>query len=441
MKWRDGMYGLWGVALLSIAAPAAAQSGRSFDCRTGNLVGEGTPGSRPVPAIARYAVSAADNPLPAGAGRETREASVVGGDAERGWLIIDLKFDAAIPQGCALPIKLTLARDSGNPGDQAVINGLIEVLDGMEEREILPHLRGAMAFAGEGTDQARLRIPIRATTTSRPKAHALKLVVGLDYAGGLPLTVNVVPLPALALVAPSGPLAGGSVTVLRAEHRTRLLPGTARMPVMFRLSSGTLGRWQAPLAPGSLESRGGWDDRFTPLRAEQPFVAASSGQAVSGTVSATFGGSTVTMPITVAAAAPPPPPPAAACDPVFSVTAVAGGLRVAVSDRAKGKCPVFLVRPRPLGTLAAPFSTAAAKLALPAGSTGPTAPASFTLTPKGLAGIKAGTRVEFEIVPEGASGSVAAQRVGITLSALDVARIAGKGAGTDPIKGTQLREN
>jgi hypothetical protein len=439
------MFGLWGVMVLSVAAPAAAQSGRSFDCRTGNLVGEGTAGSRPVPAILRYAVSAADNPLPAGAGRETREASIVGGDAERGWLIIDVKFDAAIPQGCALPINLTLARDSGNPGDFAVTNGLAEVLDGMETAPtgvtVMAHLRGALAFAGEGTDQARFRIPIRATTTSRPKAHALKLVVGQDYARGLPLTVNVVPLPALALVVPAGPLAGGSVTVLRAEHRTALLPGTAQMPVTFRLSSGTLGRWQAPVAPGSLDGRGGWDDRFTPLRAEQAFVAASSGQAVSGTVSATFGGATVTMPITVAAAAPPPPPPAAACDPVFSVTSAAGGLRVAVSDRAKGKCPVFLVRPRALGTLAAPFSTAAAKLTIPAGSTGPATPASFTLTPKGLASIKAGTRVEFDIVPEGASGSAAAQRVGITLSALDVARIAGKGAGTEPIKGTQLREN
>jgi hypothetical protein len=422
------MFGLWGVVLLSVAAPAAAQSGRSFDCRTGNLVGAGTQGSRPVPAIERYAVSAADNPLPTGAGRETREASIVGGDAERGWLIIDLKFDAAVPRDCVLPIKLTLARDSGNPGDQAVINGLVEVLDGMEEREILPHLRGALAFAGEGTDQVRLRIPIRATTTIRPKAHALKLVVGQDYARGLPLSVNVVQLPALVLVAPPGPLAGGSVSLLRAEHRTPLLPGTARMPVMFRLSSGTLGRWQAPLAPGSLEGRGGWDERFTPLRAEQAFVAASSGQAVSGTVTASFGGSTVTMPITIAAAAPPPPPPAAACDPVFSVTSVAGGLRVTAADRAKGKCPVFLVRPRALGSLAALFSTAAAKLVIPAGSPDPVGPATFALTAKGRASIKAGTRLEFDIVPEGASGGAAPQRIGITLSALDLARIAGKAA-------------
>ena len=431
MHWYDRLLVAGGIMLLSAATPGLAQSGTSVDCTTGRLVVDGAQGSRPLPAILRYAVSAADNPLPPGAGRETREASIVGGDAERGWLIIDLKFDAAVPRDCKLPINLTVARDSGNPGDTAVLNQLIEVLDGMDRGAtgvtVMPHLDRAVKFAGDGTDQLRLRIPIRATTSTRPKAHALKLVVALDYAGGLPLTVNVVPLPALTLVAPPGPLAGGSGTLLRAEHRTALLPGTAQMPVTFRLSSSALGRWQGPVAAGSLEARGGWDERFTPIRAEEPFIAASSQQAVSGTVSASFGGSTATMAISVAPSAP-PPAAAVSCDPVFTVASVAGGLRVAVADRAKGKCPVYLVRPRPLGGLAAPYNTAAAKLAIPARSPDQAATASFTLTAKGLASIKTGTRLEFDIVPQVSSGGAATQRIGITLSALDLARIAGKAA-------------
>jgi hypothetical protein len=417
------------VMLLPVATPGLAQSGTSFICPSGDLVEDGTPGSRPLPGILRYAVSSADNPLPTGAMRETREANVVGGDAERGWLIIDVKFDTAVPRGCNLPIILTSARDSGDLRVTGMVNEVSEVFDGIELVEgrpiLMPHLDEAMAFVGDGTDQARFRIPIRATTSARPKAHGLKLVFAFDYARGLPLTVNVLPLPALTLVAPPGGLAGGSVTLLRAELGTALLPGTAQMPVTFRLSSGTLGRWQTPVAAGSLAADGEWDESFVPIRAEKPFIAATSQQPLTGTVSATFGGSTATMAISIAPSAP-PPAAAVACEPVFTVASQAGGLQVAVANRAKGKCQTYLVRPRALGSLLAPYNTAAARLAIPADSSDRTATAEFTLTAKGLASIKPGTRLEFDIAAEGASGGAAPPRIGITLSTLDLARILGK---------------
>jgi hypothetical protein len=418
-------------------APVAAQADQGFSCATGRLAPVGVGDARPVPRILRYAVAPDSDPAPAVPLRETRAANVTGGDEARGWLRIDVQFDAAIPRDCVLPLTVALAEDRGNSGDQAILNRMAEVFDGFEvvagRPQVMDHLSSAMRFTGSGTDMASFRVPIRATSAARPVSHALKLVLVQDYAGGLPFSVTVAPLPAFTVVPPPGPLAAGAVTLVRAEHPVALLPGTAAMPVFFRLSSASLGRWQDAPAATQTELRGGWDDRFTPLRGEAALVPAALSQTTTGTLSVSFAGRTEAAPITIAGAPPqvPAPAPVTACEPVFKVVAIAGGLRLTMVNRVRGNCPVQLVRPRAFGKTLAPLSPPQAKLALPAGlkppgGAGTEGSVTFTLDKTALARLKPGTRFEFDIIAEDERLAKALRESSITLSATDIAVITGQ---------------
>lgn len=422
--------------------PAAAQSFEHFSCRTGAQTGNGGPDARPVPRIRRYAVAAATDPTPAGGLREGRRAEVVGGDAARGWLRIDVEFDSAIPRDCVLPLLLTTAADRGSPGDIATASRMAEIFDGYEviagRPQIMAHLADATRFFGEGTHMASFRVPIRSTASTRPASHDLKLVLAGDYAGGLPLTVNVAPLPAFIVAAPAGPIAAGAVTTFRAEQPVALLPGTAAMPVTFRLSSQSLGRWQSGRAAMPTEVTGVWDDRFTPWRSEAIFTAAMLSQTSTGTVTVSFAGRSQTLPVTVAGA---PARAASACDPVFTVVAVNNGLRLSVNNRGTGSCPAYRVRPRAFGKLAAPMAPVQAVLSLPTGikpATGPVpairgaaseSSTTFMFDKTLLGQLKPGTRFDFEIVPDTTDSSKALQGVAITLKEADIAIISAKKPG------------
>lgn len=423
-------------------APAQAQAGQGFSCRTGQLATLGGSDVRPVPRILRYAVAPGTEQAPVGMLRETRDATVTGGDATRGWVRIDVQFDTAIPRDCILPLSVALAADRGNPNNLAIANQMAEVLDGLEvgagQSQVMPHLAGALRFEGSGTDMASFRLPIRATSANRTVAHSLKLVLAQDFAGGLPFTVNVAPLPAFSVVPPSGPLAAGAITIVRAEQPVALLPGTAAMPVTFRLSSATLGRWQNGPTSTPAETRTLWDDRFAVLRAEATLVPATLAETATGTISVTFAGRTQTAPVTIAAAAPAAGSPVAACDPVFTVAAVAGGLRLSMTNRGRGGCPAQLVKARMLGKTLAPLSPPQAKLTLPTGlkpAAGPLSPlagtgasgnVTFTLDKAAQAQLKPGVRFDFDIVAEGAGASAPPRAAGITLTATDLAVIAGR---------------
>jgi hypothetical protein len=415
--------------------PAAvqAQTGPRFSCVTGTLTAANTSDTRPVPRILRYAVAPGTDPTPVGGLRETRAAEVTGGDATRGWLRIDVQFDSALPRDCALPLLLTVASDRGSAGDLAVSNRLADILDGFEliagRPQTMPHLAGAIRFSGSGTDTASFRIPIRATSSGRVASHGLKLVLALDYAGGLPLTVNVAPLPAFSVIAPAAPVAAGTTANFRADHPVALLPGTAAMPVTFAMSSQSLGRWLSPNPARPTEVSGGWDTRFTPLRAEAALVAAVQPQASNGTVTVSFAGRTQTVPVTIAAA---PATAAPACDPVFAVTAVPGGLRLSMSNSGAGSCPGYRVTPRIFSKLAAPLKPVQATLSPATGLkpvTGAATPAistTFTFDKAALAQLKPGTRFDFDLTPDGAKAAAETQRVGITLKDADLVTISGK---------------
>lgn len=431
---------LAGTGLAAIAAaPAAAQTGPAFSCQTGQVEQRGGPDMRPVPRILRYAVAPGTDQTPVGALRESRTASVVGGDAERGWLRIDVQFDAAFPRDCRLPLELALADNPGSPDDQIAMGRMAQVLDGFDiiagRPQTMVHLQNALRFLGSGTDTASYRIPIGIVSGTRPVNHALKLVVARDHAGGVPFTVTANPLPAFRLVPPSAPLAAGATTLVRVEHPVTLLPEAADMPVTFRLSSATLGRWQTAPAANPVETRGSWNESFTPFRAEAALVPASAAQSASGTISASFAGRTESVPVTIAAA---PAAAAPACDPVFAVAAVAGGLRLSVTNRGRGTCPVHLASPLALGKAVGQLSPAKARLVIPTGlktATGPLSPlgasgpgssVTFTLDKLALAQLRPGLRYEFDITAEGASASAAKQRAGLTLGAAEIAVITGK---------------
>lgn len=430
-----------------LAPPAQAQSAPTFSCRTGTVSGTADLSSdrRPVPRILRYAVGQGTDPAPAGALREAREASVTGGDATLGWLRIDVQFDSVIPRDCRLPLILTMASDSGRPDDRIVSEQLARVLDGMEvvagQVSVMDHLAGALRFAGSGTDTASFRIPIRAGTSQRSTAHVLKLVLAQDFAGGLPVTVNVAPLPAFTVVPSAGPLSPGASVSLRAEHPASLLPGTAAMPVTFRLAPAALGRFANAPAATPAETRSIWDTRFTPLRAEAVLVPAALAQSSTGNVTISFAGQSQSIPVTVNAA----PVAAAGCDPVFAVAAAPGGLRLTMANRGTGSCPAHLAKPRPLANAAFQLTPAQVTLTsatTPAIKTAPVGPvvkpgvkapllgnvggAQFTLGQKALALLKPGVRFDFDIVAEGPNAVAGKLSTGLTLSAADIAVIRGK---------------
>ena len=425
---------LAGLAVGAVGPAAVqAQTGPRFSCTTGNLTGSSTSDTRPVPRILRYAVAPDTDPTPVGGLREARVAEVTGGDATRGWLRIDIQFDSALPRDCALPLLLTLAADRGSANDPAVFNRLAEIFDGFDlvagRPQTMPHLAGAMRFSGSGTDTVSLRVPIRATTSGRVASHELKLVLAQDYAGGLPLTVNVAPLPAFTLIAPTAPIAAGTTANFRADHPVALLPGTAAMPVTFAMSSQSLGRWLSANSVRPTEVTGGWDTRFTPFRAEAALVAAALPQASTGTVTVRFAGRTQTVPITIAAA---PATAAPACNPVFAVAAVPGGLRFSMSNRGAGTCPGYRVAPRIFSKLAAPLKPVQATLS-PATGLKPVSGAAataisttFTFDKAALAQLKPGTRFDFDVTPDGTKAAAETQRAGITLKDTDIAIISGK---------------
>lgn len=438
--------------LAALATPSAtAQTPQTFSCATGAV--DPSPAlsanNRPLPRILQWGVRADTDPLPP-PGRELRDATVTGGDAARGWLRLDLRFDTAIPDGCRLPLTLSDASDTGNPNDRVVVERLARVLDGLSisasgGQDMMDHLRGALAFAGTGTDSASFRIPIRASEGERTTRHALKLVLRSNTPEAFPFTVNVAPLPPFALVAPETTLRAGTPVLLRAQHPAALLPGTAAMPVTFRLSSAALGRWQAAPAATPTETRSVWDTRFTPLRAEAAFVPASAPQATPGSVAVVWAGRTQTLPVSIPATA----VAAAGCEPAFAVAAAPGGLRLTLSNRATGTCPAHVATARPPALAVLQPSPSRAPLratpttvsrlgspvtglsgvpaALPALSTARDDAGVLFAIPRAAFGqLKAGTRFEWDIEAEGDTRSK--HRVGITLTAADVATVVGKAA-------------
>jgi hypothetical protein len=345
-------------------------------------------------------------------------------------------------------LTLTVASDQGNPFDRTVVERAARVLDGLEvgetgQPQLMTHLQNALMFTGTGGDTASYRIPIRASESERVTTHAMKLVLAGNYASALPFNVAVVPLQPFTLVAPTGALRPGSPVVLRAQHPQALLPGTAAMPLSFRLSSPALGRFHGASASTPSEVGGGWDNRFTPLRAEAAFLPATVAQTTQGTVAVTWAGRTRDMPLTVQATA-------TTCDPVFTLAAAPGGLRLTMANRASGSCPTHVATPlmpatptlqlsparafvrpvlantpRQLGPVMGPISTPKSLPTLPTSAVDTGSPL-FTINKLAFIQLAEGRRFDLDVEPEASSGIKARHRVSITLRVADIAVITGK---------------
>jgi len=430
-------------ATCGAAIPAQAQDAPTITCR------DGTGDSRAMPRIVNFEISPAHEPV--GTRLATpREASVTGGDAERGYLRLALQLEAAVPAGCLMPLRIAAASDQGDPRSLIPARQLAAFLDGMEitadRIEIDTHLAGALRFEGNGTDRAEFRIPVQAAEGARAVRHSLKLVVGRDVAGALPFAVNVQPLAPFTLIAPSGPARHGTDLILQARIDRPLLPETAGLPLRATLSGAALGGLRptaSALAVPAVQTTGGWDTRFTPLRAEMTLVPGDVAAETSGTVTFAWSGHQQTVPVTVQ--------PFTVCTPRFTVAAVAGGLRVTMANQNRGACPDHVVSPRALQTSAPRLSPTSATISSEVvtglaatgpvlqrtpmiANTGTAAPTmlrarrddggeTFTLAAAAPGALGVGTRFGFEARPVAGGAAV---RFEYALKSADLAIIAGR---------------
>lgn len=438
MSFQLGAMVLPGLLAGFPATSAQAQSGGTFAC-PGEM-----PGSRPLPRIVAYGVSASTDPDSVRS-RFPHEASVIGGHAQRGIVRVDVQLDAALPAGCALPLQVDSA-DATAANGTAGARGLANAVDGIELRggvlRIEPDTANRMRAVANGTDTVRLEVPIQGTDGPRPVRHALKLVYDRNFAAGLPFSVVAQPLDRFVATVPAQRIVHGEIARLHVTHPAPLLPETARWPVRITLSDLALGSWQAGEAVNAANPReliGGWDGRFTPLRAEAPLQPANVAAPVSGTVTFSWAGQSEVVPVTIN--------PSDGCNPLFTASAVPGGVRVSMTNRLRGSCPAYVVTPRLPERVTLQLAPASATISIGAVTNAPGAappprvlsgsapltggrlavqqvPSSavFKINPLALIQLAVGTRYVFEIRPK--AGPV--QTVTYTVTERDHAVITGR---------------
>lgn len=418
-RYRSSLSRLGAVASLVTLAtltapPAMAQRETPFACGNEPL------GTRPIPRILEFTLRTATD---TGSGVPVREATVVGGHAVNGIVQVEVRLDAILPAGCVVPLSVV----SGDVNSTAMatspsaIGNLADALDGLEfvngQLRVDPVTANRQRAVADGTSNVvRMELPIQGTNSRQPVRHALKLVIGQDYAAGRAIAVTAQPLPRFTLNAPREIATHGRSAFLHITHPAPLLPETARIPVRAALSSAALGTWRiAGSATGQtnpLEQQLSWDSRFTPLRAEAVLEPANVTAPVNGNITYSWGGQEERVPITVN--------PSEGCRPVFSASAVPGGVRVSMINTLRGTCPVHTVIPRPperavlqLAPASAEISIGAVRAAtdgsspLQAGSTTLTggrlavqpvqSGAVFKINPLVLIQLAVGTRYTFEI--------------------------------------------
>lgn len=426
--------------LAGLPVPSAhAQSGGTFAC-PGEL-----PGSRPLPRIVAYGVSASTDPDSVRS-RFPHEASVIGGHAERGIVRVDVQLDAALPAGCPLPLQVDSASATGaNPAAES--RELVNAVDGIELRGAQVRIdqvaANRMRAVANGTDLVRLEVPIQGTDGPRPVRHALKLVYDRNFAAGLPFSVVAQPLDRFVAAVPAQRIVHGEIARLHVTHPTPLLPETASWPVRITLSDPGLGSWQAGEAVNAANPRelvGSWDRRFTPLRAEAPLQPANVTAPVSGTVTFSWAGQSEVVPVTIN--------PSDGCNPVFTASAEPGGVRVSMTNRLRGSCPAHVVTPRLPERVTLQLAPASATISIgavadvqgaapplrvlsgaPQRTSGRLAvqqvPSStvFTINPLALIQLAVGTRYVFEVRSQKGG---ALQTVAFTVTGRDHAIITGR---------------
>lgn len=344
--------------LAGTATPAMAQREASFAC------GNEPAGTRPMPRMIDFTLrtamdGATDGPV--------REATVVGGHAVNGILRVEVRLDAVLPAGCVVPLSVV----SGDVNSAAAaaspnaIRSLAEALDGLEfvngQLRVDPVTASRQRAVADGASNVvRIELPIQGTNSRQPVRHALKLVMQQDYALGRSFAVTAQPLPRYFPNAPREVFTHGRNALLQIFHPAPLLPETARFPVRAVLSSAALGTWRTTAAtvsqPSALEQELNWDPRFNPIRAEAALEPGNVSEPVTGHITYSWAGQDERVPVTIN--------PSEGCRPVFSASAVPGGIRVSLSNALRGTCPVYTVIPRTPARAVLQLAPASAEIAV-----------------------------------------------------------------------------
>lgn len=320
------------------ATPALAQTEASFGC------GNEPAGTRPLPRILGFTVQGSGDSAP---GTVATEATVIGGHAVRGIARVEVQLDAVLPEGCLIPLSVVSAEVNSAAAaiSPTAIRSLANALDGVEFANGLlavdPVTANRQRVVADGTGNVvRFELPIQGTNSRQPVRHALKLVMRQDYATARPFAITAQPLERYFLNAPRELATHGRNAVLQIFHPAPLLPETARFPVRVTLSSSALGTWRETIATrqvSPLEQTLTWDSRFNPIRAEAVLEPANVTAPVTGSVTYNWAGQEERVAITVN--------PSEGCQPVFTASAVPGGVQVRMANRLQGMCPAHVVTP------------------------------------------------------------------------------------------------
>ena len=368
------------LAAISIPVPAMAQR---INCPSelARLPNGEVP--RPMPSIVSYTVTPSRPPADQNEARRWQsapnEATVIGGHATIGALVITINLSDAVGRECDWPVQLvdTARSDLAARG----VNGELEEL-------ALP--RRGWILGSIGTAQLVWTIPTRLVAREK---RLTRLAIRMGERGTLhPITVILQPPP--PPVVTLQPI--GSMIEVRASSA---MPLNAEMPsqdreVTFTLSPPSIGTWVSGRSSGAVATTV-FEDNFTPSRSSarlQPGVNTTTSPAQ---VTVRFGGHSIAVPLPIPAGAPPPPPPAAAsaCSPAPVFSARPGRVHIGIGNTGKGPCSAMMARFAPGG------SAAMAVKELVAGSRPPAVGKSAPPPTFGRIAIADGWQGEFPVAP------------------------------------------
>lgn len=346
-RFSSSRLGLGLMLALGMPATAFAQTGGSL-CPVERIAANAQRPDQPLmPTISAYSVNAISDPVAERARGETA-ARVVGGDAQRGWLRIDVTLSAPVAAGCVLPFSIVregvTAAQLAVPNREELLRGIHEIFDGpsVEGGQLVlggsRDFEQALSAAANGTDRIAMELPIQANAGSSPKTHRLLLLLGSSLADARPLQLTVEPLPPFSIRAIAAPIVGGTETTLQVEQPTQLHAESRQMPVTWSMSASGLGQFRElnrSTRAATAESR--WSDAFVPTRSNVIFIGGAVAEPTGGEIRVTYAGRTVSTPLTVL-------PGEAQCEPQFTTKAVPGGVDVTLSNGSAKACPRYNLR-------------------------------------------------------------------------------------------------
>lgn len=290
----------------------------------------------PMPRLLSVVIGSARDPISPTKGQQA-QVRITAGHYVEGKLRVEMTFDAPVPQGCRLPIRLYAGATMSDSYDGAAERALDAIVDNDPPGNI-SSLLANLAVLGSGNEKAELIVPIQADVISG--RNELKIVYRGNFSDARPLVFQAERLPPFEAIALPGPATFNNPVVASFRQPAPLLEESRALPVTFTVVPASLGGLKlVQSSPTSAQPaaslRAQWSPAFTPLVARAMFVAADLANDATGEIRASWNGHTLSLPITVAGNR--------QCQPRFTVAAVRGGVRFAVSNVGRGPCPAFTI--------------------------------------------------------------------------------------------------